>query len=230
MTKAVIVHRLLAGLAVVVGTAASAEELCVTCEGPHATYRCQLDADAAVAASGLADPRARVLCITEIARQGRHETCAAERVTTATCDGPLRIVAVPAAPIEPAPGTAPAAGNATSPAAVAAVQPSVAGSVAPVPVTPGPITPGQAEARSPADAPPRTVQELMAKSGVEAPAGLQQAGKSFASTAGAAGTAVTGAAKVAGDAVAGSAKSAGGAVGDAAKKSWDCVASLFSKC
>ncbi len=58
---------------------ALAGEHCVQCTGPTASYRCAFEGPAADAASKLE-------CITAVARQGSHETCAV-RPGTGVCAG-----------------------------------------------------------------------------------------------------------------------------------------------
>lgn len=212
-------------------TGAGGQDLCVSCNGPAQTYRCQVDGPAGVAV-GATDPRAQVLCITEIARQGGHETCSVDRSKSNACDGPIKVVTPPdeglaAVPMTPVTGGAaadrgPAAGEARR--ETAAVPPPPA------------LAPPKAAA-VPAEGEPRTVEEMVDKSGVSPKTGLQKAGQTIAKTANSAGEAVSGTAKAAGEVVTGTAKSAGDAVGQAgsavggaAKKSWDCVTSLFTKC
>lgn len=67
-------------------------ELCVTCAKPDVTYRCVFGDT--VAANG-DDPRAQVLCVTELAKFGGHETCAFDRRSATACPGALRAVSPP---------------------------------------------------------------------------------------------------------------------------------------
>ena len=75
--------------------AAGEAELCVTCAGPPAVYRCVIELPAA---SKSADARAQMLCATELATTGGHQSCSVARVSAAPCDGPVRTVKGPAAP------------------------------------------------------------------------------------------------------------------------------------
>lgn len=216
---------LLAGVA-----GAAAQDLCVSCNGPAQTYRCQISGTHGTAI-GTTDPRAQVLCITEIARQGGHETCTVDRGKADTCDGPVKVVTPPDEGFAAAPP--PPSGAAAVERPPAAVDPNR--ETAAVPATPGLLPPKAAMA--PAEGEPRTVEEMVGKSGVTPKTGLQKAGQTIAKTANSAGEAVSDTAKAAGEAVTGTAKSAGDAVGQAgsavggaAKKSWDCVTSLFKKC
>ena len=89
-------------------------ELCVTCAGPAAVYRCLIELPAAAKS---ADARAQMLCVTELATAGGHQTCSVARVSAAPCQGPVRSVKGPVSPppslretlTPPAPSTLPAA-------------------------------------------------------------------------------------------------------------------------
>jgi hypothetical protein len=50
---------------------ASAQEFCVTCAAPDATYRCVIGGDSVAARSS----RGQLLCITELAQSGHHASC-----------------------------------------------------------------------------------------------------------------------------------------------------------
>src|SRR5690606_1096306 len=69
--------------------------------GPEATYRCTIVDGPAHATQG-----AQLLCITQLARQGHHDTCAVSRGTLKDCAGEERRVSSgPAA--DPVPGAPP---------------------------------------------------------------------------------------------------------------------------
>jgi hypothetical protein len=73
-----------------VSSSASAQEYCVTCSEPNAIYRCVLSG----ARTGLSQSL-QVACMTAIATDGRHATCAIKRgVTVFECDGPVKSVAI----------------------------------------------------------------------------------------------------------------------------------------
>lgn len=100
------------------GLAAEAE-LCVACNGPPAVYRCLIELPAG---SKSADARAQMVCATELATAGGHESCSVSRVSTAPCEGPVRAVKMPASPATPLRETltqaaAPASPTATVPVA-----------------------------------------------------------------------------------------------------------------
>lgn len=126
------------------GGLAAAQEYCVTCTGPSATYVCAIEGLSAQAAAGM---QGQVLCIKQLANAGRHEQCRIDRHASTICQGPLR-TASPAAgdesiPAQPAalpatPRQTPPAGN---PANVAqdAIQPAtVPGGAATDPAPGGP--------------------------------------------------------------------------------------------
>jgi hypothetical protein len=111
---------------------AAAQEYCVACSEPNGLYRCIIDG---------AQPRGgqslQMLCVTAMAKEGRHATCSVKRGTVFECDGPVK--RVPWAALEGGP-------QADAPRLPA---PQSAPKVAPAP-TPGP-TPNN---------PPQTVVDL----------------------------------------------------------------------
>ncbi len=70
-------------------TGAAAQEFCVTCLGPDATYRCVIGGDATTAAR---NSRGQFLCITELAKAGGHKSCSAARGQATPCPGETRTV------------------------------------------------------------------------------------------------------------------------------------------
>jgi hypothetical protein len=148
---------------------ATAGEYCVACNGPAATYRCEIDA-AAGRDPATTDPRQQLLCITELAKAGGHASCSVERGDTGTCPGPLRTIAAPHEEPDATPLPTPAPRAQT-------VQPT-----APAPAATG----------------PRTVEELARQTTETSKQGLKQAGDAVVDTAQQAGTAVTDTAKTAG--------------------------------
>ena len=100
-------------------TPASAQEYCVACTAPDAVYRCIIEQ---AVPTGMP---LKMLCISTLARDGAHGTCAIRNGTVFDCNGPVRRIAarapdappkderavtVPtAAPPQPAPPTGPAA-------------------------------------------------------------------------------------------------------------------------
>ena len=87
---------------------AEAQEFCVACTEPTAVYRCVIEG----ARPGGGQPL-QVLCVTIMAKEGKHATCGIKRGTVFDCDGPVKRVPWSAAdlPVE-TPGTATAADKA----------------------------------------------------------------------------------------------------------------------
>ncbi len=84
---------------------AAAQEYCVACTEPAALYRCVVDG----ARPGAA-PSLQVLCLTALAKEGAHGTCAVRRdIGVIDCTGVIKHVAVPAAPVGAAVVAAPTA-------------------------------------------------------------------------------------------------------------------------
>jgi hypothetical protein len=77
----------LAVATVVVAGRAEAQEYCVACTEPTAVYRCVIEG----ARPGGSQPL-QVLCVTTMAKEGRHATCAIKRGTVFECDGPVKRV------------------------------------------------------------------------------------------------------------------------------------------
>jgi hypothetical protein len=70
-------------------TGAAAQEFCVTCSGPDATYRCVIGGEATASAR---NSRGQFLCITELAKAGGHKSCSAARGQATPCPGETRTV------------------------------------------------------------------------------------------------------------------------------------------
>jgi hypothetical protein len=103
--------------------AATAQEYCVVCSAPSATYRCVIeDARPGLSAS------LQMSCVTALAEDGQHGQCAVKRaVTVFECDGPIKKVSaaranqpadMPAAAVIPTP--VPVAKSADEPPATVA--------------------------------------------------------------------------------------------------------------
>ena len=64
---------------------AAAQEYCVACSEPHGLYRCVIDG---------AQPRGgqslQMLCVTAMAKDGKHATCSVKRATVFECDGAVK--------------------------------------------------------------------------------------------------------------------------------------------
>jgi len=160
---------------------AEAQEYCVSCSGPDALYRCIIEG---------AQPRGgqslQMLCVTAMARDGRHATCSVKRGTVFECDGAVK--RVPWAAINLPAQTAAPPPQPRAPEAAPNVEPGTGAPPAAAPasaVSPGP------------EPPPQTVLEL---------------------------------AKRTNEKTAEQMKKAGDTVKDATKKTWDCVASFFTRC
>ncbi len=138
-------YLLLAALApnLVLAASAGAQEFCVTCASPEASYRCLIGGEAPMAARS---SRGQFLCITELAKAGGHASCSATRGQATPCPGETRTVMFTvgdpgASPLETTPMAAP-------PAPVAPLAPTK--DISPVPLPP----PGQQQ--PPAHAPQTT--------------------------------------------------------------------------
>jgi hypothetical protein len=136
---------------------AAAQEMCVTCSGPAATYRCTVEKSEKLATFGAAGDRIlQLVCAKELARSDRHESCSARREAPAQCLGELREIPL-ASVIEAASAAAP------KQAPVAPVPPA-APAAPPVP------------AADPKDAPPRTMLELAKRTGETSKKQLEKVG------------------------------------------------------
>ena len=84
---------------------ALAQDVCIVCEEPRATYRC-IAQDGPTRPS---DAHLQLVCITEIAKSGGHASCSASRKQTGPCEGVIRQVVAGAAPpvLSQPPGGAP---------------------------------------------------------------------------------------------------------------------------
>jgi hypothetical protein len=161
-----------------------AQEFCVTCSAPDATYRCVVSGDSSAARSS----RGQLLCITELAQSGHHASCSAGRNPSTGCPGELRTVAFPpgtdlsAPPLAGTPPAGPPPGmGAYAPPPVPAVP-----GAAPQPAPAAP--PGVTEAPPP-EAEPKTVEELAKKTVESTGQGLKKAGDVVTDTGNAIGNA-----------------------------------------
>jgi type IV secretory pathway VirB10-like protein len=195
--------------------AAAATEYCVRCSGPDATYRCEVSG---IAGGNNSDPRLQLLCISELAKTGSHDTCSVDRKATdpnagLTCEGELRVIAAPSSPPPGAP-----------PAATATDAPAMPAHPIPAAEAPQPLDPAQAEtpAEPSPDKVPQTMEELAGQTMKNSKENLKKAGDAIGGT----GEAIAGGAKKAGETIG----EAGSSVGTAAKKTWTCLTSLFNDC
>ncbi len=84
----------------VAAPSADANEVCVSCSGPEAVYRCTVDQSASVEAYRYGKRILQFVCISELARQGNHQKCRVQRGEGA-CIGIERTVSL-TAPIDAA--------------------------------------------------------------------------------------------------------------------------------
>jgi hypothetical protein len=66
---------------------AEAQEYCVACTEPGAVYRCVIDGARPGGGQSL-----QMLCVTTMAKEGKHGTCGIKRGTVFDCDGPVKRV------------------------------------------------------------------------------------------------------------------------------------------
>ena len=148
-------------------TTASAQEFCVTCTGPDATYRCVIGGEVSTATRS---SRGQFLCITELARTGHHASCSAARGQATPCPGETRTVMFPAD--EPAvPPMAEPLAPASPPMQPAQSAPPPAFAPAPVPQQAQPQVPHDQQAvqpppeAPPTEAKPNAVEQIAKKTG-----------------------------------------------------------------
>lgn len=184
---------------------ASAQEYCVTCTGPEATYRCLIGGEATPAARS---SRGQFLCITELAKAGGHASCSAARGQATPCPGETRTVMFSLA--DPGPGGLATGTVSPQPSAPAGSGVSYAPGqeLPPVTVPTAPVPPGAPPPHDSGATPQQPQQDAVENLATKT-------GKAMSDTGKAVGNAVN---------------DTGKAVGNAVKKSWDCVASLFGNC
>jgi hypothetical protein len=154
-----------------VASAAQAQEYCVTCSDPPATYRCILN---------VSKPQGlplKVLCITTLARQGGHASCSVRGGTVFDCPGEIRHVSAADAPAgqRPAPQAAPPeAGAPARPAPPPALPPEKSAQ----PPAPQPVAPAPKEAAKQAKkGEPQTLEDLAKEVGSSSGKTLKKAGE-----------------------------------------------------
>ena len=79
---------------------AAAQEYCVVCEQPQATYRCVIG-DARLAGG----QPLQAFCVSTLTRDGRHQGCHIKPGTVFDCDGPIKRLATAPTPSMPAPAS-----------------------------------------------------------------------------------------------------------------------------
>ena len=98
---------LAAELCVAMASEATAQEYCVVCAQPQATYRCVIG-DARLAGG----QPLQGFCVSTLAKDGGHQGCRIQPGTVFDCDGPIKRVATappgPATPAQPQDKAAPA--------------------------------------------------------------------------------------------------------------------------
>jgi hypothetical protein len=164
-----------AALLLLAGTGpAAAAEYCVTCEAPNALYRCVIQGTPDGAGT---DPGASLLCISEMAARGHHESCAVARGAPVPCPGLTAMVTqrsdMPAM-ASPPPGAIP------PPAAAAEGMP--------------PPPEGQENAASAPEEPakvPRTMEELAGQTVKSSKENLEKAGQHIGNAGSAIGNAAS---------------------------------------
>lgn len=214
---------------------AAEPEFCVSCAGPPAQYRCTFSGDAGVTPKG----GLQLYCITTLAREGGHESCAVDRQTAGgPCAGTPKVLALPAG-AEPG-GVAEESPPPAQPAPAAdAATPPVPPSGSPAPAAAAPQPPQGGPSAEPKTEVPASSSTWSDQSGAPKPAGnpaataksdpdenSQSAPATNAEPIEKAGKAVTDAAESTGKAL----EKAGSAVGQAAKKAWKCLSTLFGDC
>lgn len=86
--------------ATVGGDPSVAQEYCVACKSPDAVYRCQIVNMGPAQAQPI-----KLLCVSTLAKEGKHASCAVKGGTVYDCVGPLKRVDVLGKPAELPPGT-----------------------------------------------------------------------------------------------------------------------------
>ena len=73
---------------------ATAGEVCVTCSGPPAIYRCTVDDASRLEGYRHSKRILQIACITELARTGGHQQCRVQRTGSESCFGFRRTVSL----------------------------------------------------------------------------------------------------------------------------------------
>ena len=71
---------------------ASAQEACVECSSPAATYKCSVKDAQKLGSSRNLERALEYVCITELAKAGRHESCRVTREFAGPCIGQARLL------------------------------------------------------------------------------------------------------------------------------------------
>jgi len=81
-------------MAAAAAPATFATEVCVTCSGPPANYRCTVDEASKIEGYRYGKKALQFICITELAREGGHEKCSVKRTGSDICVGQERTVSL----------------------------------------------------------------------------------------------------------------------------------------
>ena len=143
-------------------TGGSAQEFCVTCASPEASYRCLIGGQGSTASRS---SRGQFLCITELAKAGGHASCSATRGQATPCPGETRTVMFTvgdpeASPLETTPTAAP-----TAPVAPLAPGKDIAPVPLPPPSQPQPPEPTPQTTEAPEEPKPNAVEKFAKKTG-----------------------------------------------------------------
>ena len=186
----------LAAITALLASAAARADVCVSCAGPDAAYACTV----AGVSMSKDDARYKLLCITELAKLGGHQSCAVSRAVTAPCPGEPKTIAAPVG-----------AGGLD--------EPLIASPPAETSTPPGGADGQPASNQATTTTVPKTTtqggEQAQGDGGVEGGDAAEKTDNSAA-----------GLAKSTGDAM----EKAGKAVTDAAKSTWKCLSTLFGDC
>lgn len=188
--RAIITAALLSGIALVASNGeATAQEYCIACTGPNATYRCVIEGGT---------PQAmplKLLCISRMAKEGGHATCAAKNGTVFDCVGPIRRIDTSAGSDGLSPAPRPAPTEAANPQG-APIDGFSSPGTTPLPPATLPSKSGQGpdtadkprddrsvpDPAAPQKKPPQTVERLAKDVGQKSADNLKKAGKAIADT------------------------------------------------
>lgn len=143
------------GIIVLMSVATQAQEFCITCTAPTATYRCVIEKSLPTGGIPLKD-----LCVATLTREGRHANCRVRGGTVFDCVGPIKRVSDPAAKASTPPSLTSVPGTAVAPA-----RPEQ-----------GDAAPRSPDAPPADQGPPRTLEEMARRMGKSSGDGLGKAG------------------------------------------------------
>lgn len=150
-------------ISVTLTTGTAAQQRCIVCSGPSATYLCSVEmADKVARFGAFGDKAIDLACTKQLAREGGHEACSARReLVGAACNGSPRLVTIDAL-IE------------SSAAKLENPKPSPAPAAA--------VAPAASDQKAPAG-PPQTVEELAIQTGAKSKQQLKALGDSVGGAA-----------------------------------------------